>query len=888
MNWLHRILRRRLYDDLGEELRQHIEERTQQLMRTENLSRDEAEQAARCAFGNLTLVEQRSREIWQWPALESIAADFRFAIRQMRKSPGFFATVILLLGLGIGATSAVFSLVDTILLKPVPYPDSESLVLPWQVPPAGVNIGDFDKFPWSPIQFHALEQETRTFRYLGAFQSADFNLTGNDAPEMLEGAQVSWGFFPALGVFPELGRSFTHEEDMPGHEQEVMLADTIWRTRFHADPSILNRVIHLNGAPYTVVGVMPRGFGFPRANEMPGDLTFAAETQLWVPIALPAATPRFTPWELAIVARLQPSVTVAQARDAMALFAQRMDREHPEMKGWSQSIVTPLQRQVAGDTQRPLLLILSAVGVALLTVCFNVAGLLLTRSIARQREFTLRAALGAGPTRVLRQVLTESLLIAAAGGLLGTAVAIAGVSLVRAFGPPSLPRLQEAGADPRVFVFISAITLLTGVLFGLAPALGARRVNCAESLREGGQKTGSVATHPRLRAVLVVSQIAMALALVMASGLLVRSFYLLLASDSGFHADHVLTFELSLPGTRYPDRKAIAHFYQKALPSLSSISDVEFAGITNAVPMGGAPESGVARIVGHPLGKDERPPIVNYAITSPGLFSALGTPVLQGRDVLDSDTLSAPPVTVINRAMARRYWPSEDPIGKQVLVPSQRVPATIVGIVADMKYSSPRELPGSEMFEPYTQDVWPSMELMHVVLRTKADPVAVTGSARRVIHDLDPGIPLADISTLTALTQSSVAADRFSMLVVGFFGALALILSAVGVYGVIAYSAGQRTHEIAIRIALGAQRRNVFGMVLGQGIRLAALGILIGILAALSVGRMMAGLLYGVRATDPVTFVAAALLIALVALAASFIPARRAAATAPMEALRGD
>jgi predicted permease len=888
MNWLHRIFRRGLYGDLGEEFRQHIEEKTEQLMRTENLSHVKAEQAARRAFGNVTLMEQRSRETWQWPVMESITIDVRFALRQIRKSPGFSVTVILLLGLGIGATTAVFSLVDTVLLRPVPYPDPTSLVLPWNIPPAGVNIGGFDKFPWSPTNFHALEQETRTFRFLGAFQGSNFNLTESGDPAMLEGAQVSWGFFPALGISPELGRTFTREEDAPGNEHEVVLGNALWRSRFHRDPSILNRVIHLNGAPYTVVGIMPRGFDFPRANEMPGDFTFASETQLWVPIALPAVTPRFTSSELAIVARLQPSLTVAQAQDAMDLFAQRMDRERPEMKGWSRSLVTPLQRQVAGDTRKPLLLILSAVGMVLLIVCFNVAGLLLTRSIAREREFTLRAALGAGPARVLRQVLTESLLLAFAGGLCGAAIAVGGVMLVKAFGPPGLPRLQEAGADPRVFAFVGVITLLTGVLFGLAPALGAGRVKFAESLREGGQKGGTAASHPRLRGGLVVSQIAMALALAMASGLLVRSFYKLLASDSGFRPDHVLTFELSLPGTRYPDRATIARFYQKALPRLRSIPGVEFAGITESVPMGGATEAGVARIVGRPLGKGEQPPIVDYTIVSPELFSALGTPLLEGRDMLDSDELTAPPVAVINRAMARRYWPSEDPIGKQVLVPSQRVPATIVGVVADMKHSSLREVPGPGMFEPFTQEVWPSMQLMHVVLRTKVDPSTTTGAARQIIHDLDAGIPLADVSTLATLTQSSMAADRFSMLVMGFFGVLALVLAAVGVYGVIAYSASQRTREIAIRIALGAQRGNVFGMVLGQGLRLASLGILLGVLAALSVGRVLKGWLYGVSATDPLTLACVALLITVVALAASFLPARRAAATAPMEVLRGD
>ena len=887
MSWFHRMFRRHDRDDeLAEEISEHIRERAEQLVRLEGISREEAERRARRAFGNPTLLQEKSKEVWQWRALEALRADIKFALRQMRKSPGFSVTVIVLLGLGIGATTAVFSLINTILLKPVPYPDPATLVIPWNIPPAGVSVGGFEEYPWSPIHFHALEQETKTFRYLGAFEGSNFNLTGAGDPAMLEGALVSWGFFPALGVSPELGRTFTREEDTPGHEHVVVLSDALWRSRFHADPAILNRTIDLNGMPHTVVGIMPRGFAFPRANEMPGDFTFAQETRLWVPIALPAVTPMFTPSELALVGRLQPGMSASQAQAAMDLFAARMDREHPQMKGWSASRVTPLQKQVAGDTRRPLLLILAAVAVVLLIVCFNVAGLLLTRSIARQREFTVRAALGAGRARVLRQLLTESLLLAVAGGVLGMAIATAGIWLVRSFGPQDLPRLYEAGVDLRVFAFASAVTLFTGILFGLAPAVGATRLDLVESLKEGGQKSGAGRSHPRLRSALVVSQIALALVLVIASGLLVRTFYQLLASDSGFRSQHVLTFELSLTGAQYPDREPIARFYQQALPRLRSIPGVEAAGITEAVPMGGATESTVIRIVGRPVAKGQRPPIVNYTIVSPGLFSALGTPLLRGREMLDSDVLSAPAVTIINRAMARQYWPNEDPIGKQLIVPSQRVPATIVGVVADIKHSSLREVPGPEMFEPYTQNVWPSMALMQVVLRTRADPNAVIGSARQAIHELDPNVPMAKVSTLATLTSTAMAKDRFSMLLVGFFGVLALFLATVGIYGVISYSVGQRTREIGIRMALGAQRGKVFGMVLRQGLKLAAFGIAIGALAALGVGRMLRGFLYGVHAADPLTFVSVAIFLAVVAVAASFLPARRAAKIDPMRALR--
>jgi predicted permease len=887
MSWFQQIFRRRnIYDDLAEELHEHLEEKTEQIMHAEGVTRSEALLAARRAFGNQTVIEQRSREVWQWPSLESIWADTRFALRQVRKAPAFALTIMLLLGMGIGSVTAVFSLVDTVLLRPVPYPAPSSLVIPWNIPPAGVDVGGYAETPWSPIQFQALERETKTYRYIGAFQGGNFNLTGSGDPAMLEGALVSWGFFPALGVQPKEGRFFTREEDSTGHEREVILSDALWRNRFHADPSILNRAIDLNGAPYTVVGIMPAGFAFPRANEMPGDFTFPAETQLWVPLALPAVTPMFTPSELAVVGRLQSGLSIAQAQAAMDLFAQRMDREMPAAKGWSGSRVTPLQEQVAGDSRKPLLLMLSVVALVLMIVCCNVAGLLLTRSFTRQREFTVRAALGAGRLRVLRQLLTESLLLSFAGGVAGVAVAAAGVRIVKVFGPKTLPRLHEAGVDLRVFAFAFAITLLTGILFGLVPALGAALANLVDSLKEGGQKSAAGASHPRLRSTFVVAQVALALVLVIASGLLVRTFYHLLASDAGFRPEHVLTFEISLPTTKYPDRETIAHFYQQTLPLLRSIPGVESAGITEAIPMTGATESTAIRIVGRPVRKGDRPPIVNYTVISPGLFASLGTPILRGREVLDSDVVPAPPVTVINRALARQYWPNEDPLGKQILVPSQRVPATIVGIVADIKHSSLREVPGPEMFEPYTQNVWPSLALIQVVVRTRTDPAAVIEDARKVIRQIDSGIPLAKVSTLATLTSTAMAGERFSMLLVSSFGILAVLLAAVGLYGVLSYSVAQRTREIGIRVALGAQRRDVFSMIIRYGLRLSGIGILIGIVAALGTARILTGYLYGVSASDPLTFFLVSVFLAVTALGASFFPAHRAATISPVEALR--
>jgi putative ABC transport system permease protein len=428
---------------------------------------------------------------------------------------------------------------------------------------------------------------------------------------------------------------------------------------------------------------------------------------------------------------------------------------------------------------------------------------------------------------------------------------------------------------------------VTGILFGLVPALGAARTNLVESLKENGQKSAGT-SHPGLRSTFVVVQVALALVLVIASGLLVRTFYHLLASDAGFRPEHVLTFEISLPATTYPDRETIARFYQQALPLLRSIPGVESAGITEAIPMGGATEAGVMRIVGRPVQKGERPPIVNYTVISPGLFASLGTPILRGRGVLDSDLLSAPPVTVINRALARQYWPNEDPIGKQVLVPSQRVPATIVGVVADIKHSSLREVPGPEMFEPYTQNVWPSLALMQVVVRTRSEPAVVIEDARKVIGQIDPGVPLAKVSTLATLTSTAMAGERFSMLLVSSFGILAVLLAAVGLYGIISYSVAQRTREIGIRVALGAQRGDVFSMIIRHGLGLSGLGILIGIAAALGTARILTSFLYGVSASDPLTFLSVSGFLAVIAVGASFFPAHRAASINPVEALRAE
>jgi putative ABC transport system permease protein len=820
--------------------------------------------------------------------MSSLLEDLRFGLRVHSKTPGTSIASILTIAIGIGASVAVFSVVNAILLKPLPYTDSERIVIPWRLVPAGVNLG-YDEIPWNMRNFSLLLQDSKSFQDLGAFKSDSFNLTGSGDPALLEGLRASAGFFPALGVAPALGRTFTPDEDRPGHEYVAVLSYQVWQDRFNRDEGILGRAVNLNGNPYTVIGVMPQGFVFPRAEEMPGGFNFSREAHIWVPLALPEAPPPPDAVDdLAIIGRLKPGMTIEQAQQEMDVFAASQEIEFPRSKGWFNSRVTALGRQVAGDTRLPLLLMLGAVGVVLLIACSNVANLLLARSMSRKREFALRAALGAGRGRLARQLLTESLLIAGAGGVVGILLAQAGIYFLKVFGPSNIPRLREVSLDLPVSAFALAVTIITGILFGLVPAMAAGRENLAESLKEGGQTSMGRSTGGRLRKALLVLEVALAFVLVIAAGLLFRTFFSLLNTDGGFNANHVLTFEMSLPATKYTDTNHIVALYQSALKSFQSLPGVQSCGIVYAVPMGGATEASMIRIPDKPPQNDpDKRPFANYTIASPGYFSAVGTPLLRGRDFLESDTSDSVPVVVINNTMANKFWPGEEPIGKQVGVASSRFPLmTIIGIVADVKRLSLRESPGPEMYVPYTQKVYPSMQIMHVVLRSANDATSVTGSVREAINKLDPDLPMAKVTTLTNLVDDSLAQPRFSMLLLSAFGAIALLLACLGMYGVISYSVAQRTQEIGIRLAVGARPQQVLAMILGQGARLAGLGIAIGLLAALAVTRIMASFLYGVRATDPITFAGVTLLLIVVALLACYLPARRATRVDPLIAIR--
>jgi putative ABC transport system permease protein len=819
--------------------------------------------------------------------MESILQDLKYGLRILVKAPGFTIVAVLTLALGIGASSAVFSIVNAVLLKPLPYPHAEQIVFPWRQAPPGLNLG-YNEIPWGLPEFQLMRHESKTFHDLGAFKSDSFILTGVGEPARLDGLRASAGFFPALAVQPILGRAYSREEDQPGHEHQVLLSDSVWRNKFGADPDILGRAIALNGEEYTVTGVMPPGFMFPRKEELPGSFEFPREVALWVPLALPATkVHRDDPDELAVIGRLNPGVTMEQAQAEMNVFAKREEATTPRGKGWFNSRITPLARQVAGDTERPLLLLLAAIGVVLLIACANVANLLLLRSVGRQKEFTLRAALGAGRARMVRQVLTESIVLAFTGGALGILLGQSGIYFVKQFGPSNLPRLHEVAIDARVFFFTLTITLITGILFGLVPALGTAGENLAESLKESGQRAGGHHAGGRIRNGLLVSEVALALVLVIAASLLIRTFMHLLQVDPGFNPTRVLTFELSLPGAKYADNDHIVAFYRNAVGRLRNVPGVESAALVRTVPMGGAADSTGIRIPGQVTASDKENPYAQYTIVSSGYFSAVGTPLLRGRDFLESDTAENMPVTIISNAMAKKYWPAEDPIGKQVGPGSTRYPvATIVGVATDVRHLSLREAPSPEMYVLYNQKPWPSLLTMQFALRTKADPASVTASARNAIYSIDRDVPIAKVATLETLLDASMTQSRFTMLLLGAFGILALVLASVGVYGVISYAVAQRTREFGIRMALGAQPAGVFGMILGQGMRVAGLGIFLGLAASAASTRVMASLLFGVQPIDPLTFVAVPMLLIGVVIVACCVPARQAMRVDPMVALR--
>jgi predicted permease len=871
--------------ELDQELRFHFENQVEKYEKA-GMAHEDAVRRARLSFGGQDQIKEDCREARGTSLLESSIQDIRYGVRFLRRSPGFCSIAVFTLALGIGATTAVFSLVNTILLKPAPYANASRVVMLWNLAPAGSFFGA-DNLPWWPQEFQLLKEKSTLFQNLGAFKKDSFNLTGSANPELLEGIGVSAGFFPTLGVSPQLGRTFAPQEDQAGHERVAVLGNRLWKSRFGSDAHIVGRVIQLNGYPYTVIGVMPRSFTFPNTEGMPAILGLPKESQLWVPLVL-SAVPTGQ-GDLGVVGELKPDISFAQVQPGLNIFQQRLVERFPEDKGWSLQAVR-LTRQTVMGSRRPLLLLLGAVGVVLMIACSNVAGLMLNRSLGRHREFTLRGALGARQGRLVRQIMTESLLLALAGGAMGVLFGYAGLTLVKTCGPNTIPHLQETELDLRVIAFALGVTLITGMVSGLAPSFSATRMNVVEGLKGGGQRFGSI-TAPRIRNALLAAQIALGLVLAIAAGLLLRSFDHLLRVAPGFDATNVVTFELPLPSSKYSDLPGMVRLYQQVLLRLQCSPAVGSAGFASVVPMLGGAEAALLRIHEHPQANGGERLAANYSIVSPRYFATLGTPLQRGREFSDGDSLDSMPVAIINSAMANKYWPGEDPIGKQVAVELPGVPVrTIVGVAGDIKQASLREEPGPELFVPYTQnervDESPSIQSMKFAVRIKGDPSSIGESVRRAVNAEDRDLPIARFAMLSTLVDASMVTDRFAMLLLTAFGVLALILASIGMYGVISYSVMQRTPEIGIRIALGASRREILLLVLKQGGRVVCTGIVIGLIVAFTTTRLMTRFLYGVHSTDAITFVAVSFLQVVVALLACSIPARNAMKVNPIIALR--
>ena len=888
--------RRAMETELQEEIRFHLERQTEKYVGS-GLTRDEAARRARLEFGGADQIKEECRESRGVRLIETLVQDIGYSVRVLRKSPGFTAVAVLALALGIGASTAVFSVVDSAFLKPPPFPHVERVVFPWRHSASAKAIGDWSTevmphrtpFPWGRLDFLFVRRESRSFAALGAFAGGSFNLTGAGDAARLDGLRVSAGFFPALGVSPALGRTFTDEEDRPGHEGEVILSDALWRERFGADHRILGRRLQLNGKAYTVVGVMPDDFVFPRANEMPSVVfSFPPQVRLWVPLALDRATVgRNGSEELAVVARLKPGVTAGRAQAEMNLLGKRLEGLFPNQKGWFAFDVTSLAQQAGGETRRPLLLMLGAVGVVLLIACSNVAGLLLSRFLGRHRELTLRAALGGRRSRIIRQLATESVVLTAVGGLFGILVAECGVSCARLFAKSRISGIGQATVEIRTFGVIFGTALLIGVFCGVVPALGGPRRNLLDRPERGDRRSGSGLGIQQARSLLLGSQIALAVVLVVSAGLLTRTLSRLIAVDTGIRSARAMTFELSLPSASYSDQAHIVAFYQQALQRLRAIPGIQSAGIAESVPLSGTTDLEAIRVPDQRVPAGVSDHLVYYTMVSPGYFSSVGTPIVEGRDLLESDTSDSTPVAVLSRALAARIWPGQDPIGRRLaLASADSSPVTVVGISADVRRVSLRDPPATEMYVPYTQKVLPSLLLMEVVLRTTGSSPSIAAAARGAIRSIDPDVPVSNVRPLATVVATSIARVRFSTALIEAFGALAFVLAAIGMYGLFSYGVTERRREIAIRLALGARDGNVFGLVLSQSVRVASIGILIGVGAAVAVSRLLSGFVYGVPPTDPLTYAGTLLLLLGVILLACYLPTRRALRSDPFASLR--
>ncbi|HKV13031.1 MAG TPA: ABC transporter permease [Thermoanaerobaculia bacterium] len=803
--------------------------------------------------------------------MDSLWKDVRFGLRTLLKSPGTTLAALLALALGIGANTAIFSVVNGVLLKPLPYPDSGELALVWEKNP---ELG-FPRFTVAPPNFVDWSRQSRSFEHMAAIETTRFNLTGGEQPQAVQGARVSASFFRLLGVEPARGRGFRPEEDRPGAERVAVISHGLWQSRFGSDPAVAGRPIQLDGQGYTVVGIAPEGFQFP------------SERQIWVPNTADLASEGRGGHYLLVVARLKDGVSAEAAETEMSGIASQLEKAYPDSNtGWGIDVI-PLRENMVEDVRPALVILLVFVSFVLLIACANVANLLLARVAAREREIALRTALGAGRTRLIRQMLTETLVLFLAGGALGLLLAWWGTKALIALDPEGLPRTQEIGLDGGVLLFTLLVSLATGLLFGLVPALSAAGRQLAESLKEGGRALAGGVRGRAVRNLLVAGQVALTLVLLVGAGLLIRSFARLQAVDPGFKSEGVLTVSYSLPQASYAEPARQIAFTQQILERVKALPGVQSASTIFPLPLSGNGMVLAIAVEGRPEPPRNEVPSANVRAVTPEYFKTMGIPLLQGRSFTEREDDRAPRVAVINRAMANKIWPGESPLGKRFTFDDPGDAdvkwMTVVGVVGEVRHSAMNEEAGSEAYWSQLQDPMPDAAL---VVRTAKDPATLAGPVREQVKALDPNLPIDQIRTLEDLVSASLSQSRFKTVLLALFAGLALVLAAVGVYGVVSYTVAQRTHEIGIRMALGAQRRSVLRLVVGQGMVLVLAGVGAGLAGAWFASRYLEGQVYGVSAKDPVTFLAVPLVLAAVALVANYLPARRATQVDPLVALR--
>jgi putative ABC transport system permease protein len=799
--------------------------------------------------------------------------DLRYGVRMLMKNPGFTLVAALAIALGVGANTTIFSAVNALLLRPFSFENQDRLTMIWErVPDSGVRRGSA-----APANFLDWRDQSTVFEEMVATNSRAFNLTEGAQPERVSGTRVSPNFFSLFNVKAARGRTFTAEEGKVGSEQVVLIKQSLWERRYAADPGLVGRQIMIDGRSFTVIGIIPQDFNFP-----------VNGGELWTPLAFDQKeqADRGNHY-LQVVGLLKPGITKEQAQAEIDSISQRAQSQFPETNSGRTGFIEGLNESYTRGSRIYLTVLMGAVVFVLLIACANVANLLLVRSTSRQKEIAIRMALGGSRWRLLRQLLTESLVLAFLGGGLGLLFSVWGIEFIKGGIPPGftqfIPGWEKLRLDTEVLLFTLVVTLLTGAVFGLAPALQSTRVNLNESLKESGKNASSGASRNRLRSLLVISEIALSLVLLVGAGLMIRSFVHLIRSDLGVNPANVLTMELSIPRLKYPEEQQRINFYQELVERIQNLPGVEQAAAANYIPMGRSSSSSNFRIEGQAAPPKGKEPFADFRVITPRYFEAIGTPVRQGRVFTEQDKRDAPQVVIINERLARRYFSAGDALGKRLVISDKEGALEIVGIAADVKNEDLDEEADMTVYRPFLQQPWWSMAL---VVKTSADPTQLASTVRNEVRAIDPEQPVFNIKTMQQVIEEGIAPKRLSMLLLGFFACGALLLAAVGIYAVMSYAVTSRAHEIGIRMALGAQPRDILRLIVSQGLLLTLIGVGLGLGGALLLTRAMTEILYGVKATDPLTFGGLTLLLSAVALLACYVPARRATRVDPMVALR--